>query len=335
MAYTKTEWKARQGTGLNRFTENERSGDAFLLTNTPYSVTEPGTSFSAENMNHIEQGISDAHEAITAVDEKAAQINTKVDSLENLGHFVGSFDTFQQLPENASEFSNGITINDFVTIRVDETHGGEVTRYIVTAIDDLNGDITWVYDITYSTDISGKADKVSNAADGNLAELDAEGNLTDSGKKTDDFIEKNEKGAANGVATLGPNGTVPASQLPSANGILAVNHDGTLKGEGTSSDPLGINFDIIHPKQIMYLTQNNAEASLAAAYGGEWLKSLTTRQLANPSGSGSYGGGGSFYFDINERGIPIGALLTINSYGCSGGGPSVRITLTKKIKQPV
>ena len=37
-------------------------------------------------------------------------------------------------------------------------------------------------------DISGKADKVTGATTGNLAALDGEGNLTDSGKKPADFV---------------------------------------------------------------------------------------------------------------------------------------------------
>lgn len=37
-------------------------------------------------------------------------------------------------------------------------------------------------------DISGKADKVKNATSGNFAALDANGNLTDSGKKPADFV---------------------------------------------------------------------------------------------------------------------------------------------------
>ena len=37
-------------------------------------------------------------------------------------------------------------------------------------------------------DISGKADKVKNATSGNFAALDANGNLTDSGKKPVDFV---------------------------------------------------------------------------------------------------------------------------------------------------
>lgn len=38
------------------------------------------------------------------------------------------------------------------------------------------------------TDISGKADKVKSAVNGNFAGLDASGNLTDSGKKAADFV---------------------------------------------------------------------------------------------------------------------------------------------------
>lgn len=40
---------------------------------------------------------------------------------------------------------------------------------------------------TYVSDISGKADKVTSATNGNFAGLDASGNLTDSGKKAADF----------------------------------------------------------------------------------------------------------------------------------------------------
>ena len=46
-------------------------------------------------------------------------------------------------------------------------------------------------DVGYLTEhqnISGKADKVANATEGNFAGLDANGNLTDSGKKASDFV---------------------------------------------------------------------------------------------------------------------------------------------------
>lgn len=41
-----------------------------------------------------------------------------------------------------------------------------------------------------SVDMSGKADKAASATAGNLAALDANGNLADSGKKPGDFVEK-------------------------------------------------------------------------------------------------------------------------------------------------
>ena len=73
MAYTRTEWKARQGTGLNRFIKTQETADSVNLTNEPFTVTAPGTPFSAENMNHIEQGIEDAHEAIAAESQAREQ----------------------------------------------------------------------------------------------------------------------------------------------------------------------------------------------------------------------------------------------------------------------
>ena len=72
-------------------------------------------------------------------------------------------------------------------------------------------------------DISGKADKDTDAVTGNFAEFDANGNPVDSGHKHSDYasqqdlsgkINATEKGVANGVATLGADGKVPSTQLP-------------------------------------------------------------------------------------------------------------------------
>ena len=60
-----------------------------------------------------------------------------------------------------------------------------------------------------------KADKVTSAVNGNFAALDANGNLTDSGHASADYISASEKGAVSGVAELDSAGKVPASQLPS------------------------------------------------------------------------------------------------------------------------
>lgn len=50
------------------------------------------------------------------------------------------------------------------------------------------GDHSQVGYLTEHQDISGKADKVVDATEGNFAGLDANGNLTDSGKKASDFV---------------------------------------------------------------------------------------------------------------------------------------------------
>jgi hypothetical protein len=194
MAYEKTEWKAREGVNLNKFTKSHETEDTVILLNTPDEITEHGTPFSTDNMNKIEQGIYKAHENI-------------IDTLNS-----------------AKEYT----------------------------------------------------DQTSAA-----------------------FIQKSEIGVANGIATLGPNGTVPISQLPSANGILVVSHDNSLEGEGTYGNPLGIKFPIIVPSKsgevsneptllateaqvydtidilknmtsIVSLTEDNRESELAAIYGGIW-----------------------------------------------------------------
>ena len=67
MAYQKTDWQPRKGVNLNRFNKSEETAEYVILTNEPDEVTEPGTLFSSENMNNIEEGIFEAHEGINAI----------------------------------------------------------------------------------------------------------------------------------------------------------------------------------------------------------------------------------------------------------------------------
>ena len=71
MAYTKTLWEARQGVNLNRFSKSQETGSSVLLTNEPDSITRQGTPFSPDNMNHIEDGIEQAHNLLA--DESLAR----------------------------------------------------------------------------------------------------------------------------------------------------------------------------------------------------------------------------------------------------------------------
>jgi hypothetical protein len=76
MAYTKTNWNSREGVNLNRFIKSAETDTSVILTNTPSEVTHPGTPFSAENMNHIEQGIEDAHALAAAETQAREQADT-------------------------------------------------------------------------------------------------------------------------------------------------------------------------------------------------------------------------------------------------------------------
>ena len=114
-------------------------------------------------------------------------LETRIIALENMGSYVGTFDTYALVPNNKSGFSQ-ITVNDYVNVRADENHSNLTTRYIATAINSTTGVITWTYDITYSTDVSGKMDKVTAATNGNLASFNNAGQVQDSGKKVSDFV---------------------------------------------------------------------------------------------------------------------------------------------------
>jgi len=70
MAYIKTDWKARTGSLLSRFSKEQETDRSVVLHNQPGAVTQPGTPFSIDNMNKIEQGIFDAHQAIDSADNE-------------------------------------------------------------------------------------------------------------------------------------------------------------------------------------------------------------------------------------------------------------------------
>ena len=76
MAYERTIWKPRVGTNKNRFEKSQETTRYVILQNAPSAITEPGTPFSVDNMNKIEQGIFDAHEAVSAkADDTIAELS--------------------------------------------------------------------------------------------------------------------------------------------------------------------------------------------------------------------------------------------------------------------
>lgn len=77
---------------------------------------------------------------------------------------------------------------------------------------DENGKVT--VEIPASVDVSGKADKVSGAVDGNFAGLDNEGNLADSGYNASDFATS-DQGEKADTAYQKPGNGIPKSDLDS------------------------------------------------------------------------------------------------------------------------
>ena len=82
-----------------------------------------------------------------------------------------------------------------------------------------------------------KADKVSGATSGNFAGLDANGNLTDSGKKAADFANASHNHAASAINS----GTLSSDRLPTVpvskggTGLTTLTSGSFLKGNGTSA----------------------------------------------------------------------------------------------------
>ena len=150
---------------------------------------------------------------ITEIQNDIVELYSEIARLESLGNYVGAFDNRAApqdplgentiLPTNISEFDFVVTVNDFATVREDETQlsyagNPQTTRYVILAVDDVTGDITWNFDLVYSTDLSGKVDKVPSAVSGNIAVFDNAGNIRDSGRaeslldKTIDGIKFNQ-----------------------------------------------------------------------------------------------------------------------------------------------
>lgn len=91
MAYKKHEWKARLGTGLNKF--RDQDGKLYEFTSAPDSVTEPGTPFSADWMNEMEEGIAAA--GITYLTSTAASGAASITITDNAPETVAKGDHFR------------------------------------------------------------------------------------------------------------------------------------------------------------------------------------------------------------------------------------------------
>lgn len=110
-AYSKNTWIARTGTGLNRYTD--QNSNVLELTPAPTELITPGTPFSADWMNHIEQGIYDCSLNVTGYgisDQSSATIVLSIPACENVPLVAGQVFVinFQSQPfSNATLNING------------------------------------------------------------------------------------------------------------------------------------------------------------------------------------------------------------------------------------
>jgi len=102
MAYAKTDWKARVVENPNRFTKFDETEKSVVLVNDPGPATEPGTPFTPENMNHIEEGICEAHRIIDEDMPILLDSKAPIDSPE----FTGTV----RVPEKTSAAENDGTL---------------------------------------------------------------------------------------------------------------------------------------------------------------------------------------------------------------------------------
>lgn len=116
--------------------------------------------------------------------------------------------------------------------------------------------------ITSHQDISGKADKVSSATNGNLAGLNASGNLTDSGKSASDFMEKSG-GSMTGILEL--DNTQLVMSLPNNNWSNIWRNNGGVNPVYTSLQ------DDLDEKQKVIAVSTSEPTSSDGSNGDIWI----------------------------------------------------------------
>ncbi|MCL2748458.1 MAG: hypothetical protein FWE50_00055 [Alphaproteobacteria bacterium] len=126
-------------------------------------------------------------------------LSNRLDSLENLGNFLGSTATRAALPTTVASAQSlwGITrvpsVGDYADILVDETHDGDNDSYRI--IDVTGGVITWSNTPfrVYASDTTGFMDKVPGATTGNIGMFNSSGQMVDSGAAASDLLTSTQK----------------------------------------------------------------------------------------------------------------------------------------------
>ena len=164
--------------------------------------------------------------------QMASGISENKTAIANLKTLVGT------LPEGATS----TTVVAYITEAINALSIGDYakTTEVTAAINTALADYAKTSDV--NTSLAQKADKVANATNGHFAGLDANGNLTDSGKKASDFV------AAEAGKRLMTNaeGTKLGGIAEGATKVEASTANGKVKINGTEVTVYTEPADVVH-----------------------------------------------------------------------------------------
>jgi hypothetical protein len=129
-----------------------------------------------------------------------------IDQFDSLERIV---DSIMQDMMNPDDYYTAAEVDILLDSKQDNLTAGNgivISDNVISISDDVN--------IGGGGDVSAKADKVSSATAGNLAGLDATGNLVDSGYAPGNFVRKTGDESIDGVKTFIVSPLVPTQPLP-------------------------------------------------------------------------------------------------------------------------
>lgn len=250
---------------------------------------------NVDNTRDTDKPISTAQQ--TALDSKL----NKNQGTTNTGKFMKVGSNGELVPDNAYQKpANGIPASDLASAVTDSLaladSAYQKPQTGIPASDMAAGVIP---------DISGKADKVQNAVQGNFAGLDSNGNLTDSGHKHSDYAEK----ADTVLSTTLSRGRKSGSTV--GTGSSAFGDDVVASGEYSHAE--GNKTTANHKAQHVFGEYNEEDDSSASSSSrGNFVEIV-----GNGTGSSAKSNARTLDWDGNER-LKGDIYVNCNSDGSGG-----------------
>jgi hypothetical protein len=183
--------------------------------------------FSLSDMANKVSGAANGHLAGLAEDGDLTDSGIAAEDVATTADLAGKQDTISDLATIRSGAAAGATAvqpSDLATVAMSGSYNDLLNKPTIPAAQvnsdwNANSGVAQILNKPTIPDVSGKADKVGGATNGDFAGLDANGNLTDSGKKASDFAT--------------PIPVVDASTIPASMDADKVYQYGTLSGDTT------------------------------------------------------------------------------------------------------